>query len=263
MSFPLIQDGSLTLPSGTYTMCFAQTSVSLRNPLFNVAGACEGAAANHASYVHGIPTGEYVGVGFIKETGEATYGLAQASSMNLSTSMNVKSQSWRVRRSWQLFDVTGSSGGTAESAKTYTYGLPSTSLSVAGVAEAGYVADHANNSLAITTVMSQFGTLAGTLKLSDKMDTASHASGGPVPVRFGGEFSTKPTFTPLTSTGTNDDFEWLLGSAVVAPVEGTLTLDIGDATDLAPNVLVHSVELSLAPRDGGSIRVKTLMKVTA
>ena len=158
--------------------------------------------------------------------------------------------------------MTGSTGGVAASAKQYTYGMPSTSLSVSGVADAGYVADHSNNSLSVTTVMSQFGTLAGTLKLNQKMDQSQHSSGGPTMVRFGGEFSTLPTFTALTSPGTNDDFEWLLGSSVTAPVEGTLTRDIGDTADLTPNVLVYDVQVSNNAREGGTLQVNVRMRET-
>jgi len=262
MAFPLVQTGSLTMPSGTYTMCFSQTSSTTRNPLFSVAGSCEGSSSNHGAYVTGLPTVEYTGVGFVKKTGEATYGLAQSSTMDLSSDMNVLAQSWRVRRSWQLFDVTGSSGGTAGSAKNYASGLPRTSLSLSGVAEEGYIADITNNSLSISTVMSQFGTLAGTLKLSQLGDQTPHAAGGPINVSMGGEFSGLPTFTPLTSPGTNDDFEWLLGSTVTTPVEGTMTLDSGDLTNLTPNVLVYDVEVSLVPKDGGSMKVTARMRVT-
>jgi len=254
MSYPIVQTGSLTLPSGVYTMRIQKVDVRQRTPLYNVAGSGSG----HAEFVQGLPVEEYIGTGVIKKDGESTFGLSQSSTMTLPSTLDVKAQSWRVRRRWSPVDVTGSGDATKE----YFYGLPSTSLSVAGVAKTGYIADHATASISVTTVMNQFGTLAGTLKLANKMDVVKYMEGGVPLVQFGGEFSTVPTFTPLTSPGTNDDFEWLLGSSVTAPVEGTLTLDAGDATDLTPNVMVYDTSVSLVPRDGGSMRIQCRMRKT-
>lgn len=254
MSYPLVQTGSLTLPSGVYTMRVAQVQVQRQVPLFAVAGS----GSNHSQFVQGIAVEEYVGTGVIKKDGEETFGLAQTSTMTLPSDLDVKAQSWRVRRRWQPIDVTGS----GDSAKEYVYGLPSTSISASGVAKNGYIADHAAESLSITTQLAQFGTLAGTVKLQQKSDGISFVQGGVPMVQFAGEYSQQPTFTPLTAPGTNDDFEWLLGSSVTAPVEGTLTLDAGDATDLTPNVMVYDVETSLVPRDGGAIRVTCRMRKT-
>jgi hypothetical protein len=201
---------------------------------------------------------EYIGTGFVKKTGEETYGLSQSSTLTTPTDLDVKAQSWRVRKRWQPIDVTGS----GDAAKEYTYGLPATSLSVSGIAENGYIADHGSESITVSSVMSQFGTLAGTLKIANKGDAVSYTRGGVPMVRFAGEFSDQPTFTPLTSPGTNDDFEWLLGSSVTAPVEATMTLDVGDATNLTPNVMVYDVMVSNNARDGGSMQIVCRMRTT-
>jgi len=254
MSYPLSQTGSITLPSGSYTMRFTRTSPRIQHAMFDVSG--DGSA--RPEYVHGHPVEEYVGTGVIKRSGASTFGLAQSSTMTMPSDMDIKAQTWRVRRRWRLFDVTG----TGDASKEYTYSIPYTSLSIGGVAKTGYVADHANDSLSITTVMSQFGTLAGTLKLANKSDFVQHSSGGVTQVQLAGAFSGATTFTPLTAPGTNDDFEWLMGDSVDAPVEGTFTLDLGDTTDLTPNVVIHDVMVELVPRDGGSMRITALMRKT-
>ncbi len=251
MSYPINQTGSLTLPSGSYTMKIQRVNVQQSTPLFSVAGSGD----SHAEFVQGIPVEEYVGTGVVQDSGGG-YGLAQSSTMTLPSSLDVKAQSWRLRKRWSLIDVTGS----GDSSKEYFYGIPSTSLSVAGVARNGYIADHATASLSVTTLLNQFGTVAGTLKLANKVDVVKYVDGGVPLVQFGGEFSTAPTFTPVTAPGTNDDFEWLMDSST--PVEGSLTLDAGDATNLTPNVMIYDVQASLVPRDGGSIRITCRMRKT-
>lgn len=251
MSYPIIQTGSLTLPTGSFTMKIQRLNVQQNTPLFAVAGAGD----THAEFVQGIGVEEYIGTGVIQSTAGA-YGLSQSSTMTLPSTLDVKAQSWRIRKKWSLVDVTGS----GDSSKEYFYGIPNTSLSVAGVAKNGYIADHATASISVTTLLNQFGTVAGTLKLANKVDVVKYVEGGVPLVQFGGEFSTIPTFTPVTSTGTNDDFEWLMDTTT--PVEGTLTVDAGDATNLTPNVMIHDVQVSLVPRDGGSMRLTCLMRKT-
>ena len=252
MSYPIVQTGSITLPSGTYNMKIAQASSQRRTPLYTVAGSGD----SHNKFLQGITVEEYVGTGYIKTTGAETYGLAQSSTMTLPSDLDVKAQSWQISRAWNLVDVTGS----GDSTKDYLYGIPTTSLSVSGVAKTGYIADHAAESISVTTAMDEFGTVAGTLKLSQKGDAVPFVSGGVPMVRFAGQFSDAPTFTPLA--GTPNDFAWLLGSGVTDPVEGTMTLDAGDATNLTPNVMVYAVQVSLVPRDGGSMRITCRMRTT-
>lgn len=258
MSYPIVQTGSITLPSGTYTMKIAQVQPSQRIPLYTVAGSGD----SHNKFVQGLKVEEYVATGYVKKSGEETYGLSQSSTLTTPTDLDVKAQSWRVRKRWEPIDVTGS----GDSAKEYFYGLPSTSLAVSGIAENGYIADHGSESVSITTAMSQFGTLAGTLKIANKGDMVSFVRGGVPMVRFSGEFSDQPTFTALTSPGDDDDFEWLFGSAgaqaVTAPIEATMTLDAGDATDLTPNVMVYDVQVSNNARDGGPMQIICRMRTT-
>ena len=259
MAIPLVQTGALTLPSGVYTMCISRNDIQQQIPNYNVSGACGGSTSTHPAFVQGLKVQDYTGVGFVKKDAESTYGLSQSSTITMPSNMDVKAQSWRIRRNWQLFDVTGS----GDSSKGYTYGMPNTSMSISGVANAGFADDHGSESLSITTFLSQFGTLAGTLNLSSKQEQSPFPSGGPPMVSMSGQFTGSPTFTPLTSPGTNDDFEWLLGTSVVAPVEGTLTVDIGGSeSNLTPNVVVYDVTTELVPRDGGSIRVTARMRVT-
>ncbi|MDB4261469.1 hypothetical protein N9878_01240 [bacterium] len=252
MSYPIVQTGSLTLPSGVYNLKIAQVTPRRNTPLFTVAGSGD----THNKFVQGISVEEYIGTGYIKETGAETYGLSQSSTMTLPSTLDVKAQNWRVRRKWSPIDVTGSGDATKE----YAYGLPSTSLSVGGVAKTGYVADHTTESITVSTVMSQFGTLSGTLKIAQKGDMVSYVKGGVPMVQFGGEFSDHPTFTPLA--GTPNDLAWAFGTAIVAPIEGTMTLDAGDTTDLTPNVMVYEVQVSNNARDGGSMQITCRMRTT-
>jgi len=252
MSYPIVQTGSITLPSGTYNMKIAQVSPQRNTPLFSVAGSGD----SHNKFVQGISVEEYIGTGYVKTTGAETYGLSQSSTMTLPADLDVKAQSWQIGRVWQPIDVTGSGDATKE----YTYGLPSTSLSASGVAKTGYIADHTTESLTVTTAMNEFGTVAGTLKLSQKADVVRYVQGGVPLVRFAGQFSDAPTFTALA--GTPNDFAWCFDETVTAPVEGTMTLDAGDATNLAPNVMVYAVQVSLMPRDGGSMRLTCRMRTT-
>lgn len=251
MSYPIVQTGSLTLPSGVIMMKISQVQVQKQTPLFNVAGS----GNTHAEFVRGIETNEYIGQGFINLSG-TTYGLSQSSTLapTTPTDLEVKAQSWRLRRNWRLFDVTGS----GDSEKEWSHGLPSTSLSVSGVAETGYVATHSATSINVTTVMDQVGTLTGTLKMPQKVDVLSYGAGGVPTVQYSGSFSEQPTFTEIV--GADNDLNWLLGSSVTAPAEGTLTVDMGDSANLTPNVLVYDVSLSCLPRDGGAIRVTARMR---
>jgi len=252
MSYPIVQTGSITLPSGTYNMKIAQVQAQRNTPLYTVAGSGD----SHNKFVQGISVEEYIGTGYIKTTGAETYGLSQSSTMTLPSDLDVKAQSWQISRSWQPVDVTGS----GDSTKEYSYGIPVTSLSATGVAKNGYIADHGTESISVTTAMDELGTVAGTVKLSQKVDTVRYVQGGVPLVRFAGQFNDAPTFTPLA--GTPNDFAWLLGSGVTAPVEGSMTLDAGDATDLTPNVMVYAVQVSLMPRDGGSMRITCRMRTT-
>ncbi len=252
MSYPIVQTGSITLPSGTYTMKIAQVQPRQSIPLYTVAGSGD----THNKFVQGLKVEEYVATGYVKKTGEETYGLSQSSTLTTPTDLDVKAQSWRIRKRWEPIDVTGS----GDSAKEYFYGIPGTSLAVSGVAEDGYIADHGSESVSITTVMSQFGTVAGTLKIASKGDMVAFVRGGVPMVQFSGEFSDQPTFTPVTGTGTNDDFEWLMDTST--PVEATMTLDAGDATNLTPNVMVYDVQVSNNARDGGSMQIVCRMRKT-
>lgn len=252
MTYPLAQSGSLSLPTGVYTIQATRTNVNQSIPLYSVAGSGDA----HARYVQGIEVEEYIASGVVKKSDASIFGLAQASTMTLPAELDVKAQSWRIRRRWLTLDVTGSGDAT----KDYVYSLPFTSMSVGGVSKTGYFADHATQSLTLTTYMSQFGTVEGDLKLSSKVDLVRHFPGGTTLVQFAGEFSGAPTFTPLTVTGTNDDFEWLMDAD--APVEGELVLDGGGATNLQPRVMVYDVTVELVPRDGGAMRVTARMRKT-
>lgn len=258
MSYPKVQTGLLTLPSGTFTMKFLNTKSQQQIPNYNVAGAGEGTQDTHPVYVQGLKVEEYIGTGVVKKYGADVYGLSQNSTMTMPSNMDVKAMSWRLRRWWPLVDVSGS----GDAAKEYCYGLPNTSMSLGGVAKTGYIADHGSESLTMTTLIAQVGTLAGTLKLAQKATESKHFAGGVSMVQMAGQFSGVPTFTPVTGPGTNDDFEWLLGTSVVDPIEATMTLDIGDSTDLTPNVMVHDVSVEAVPRDGGAVRLSCRLRTT-
>lgn len=257
MTYPLIQTGSLTLPSGTYTMSFLSTQAQQQIPNFNVAGASEGTTATHPLYVQGIKVQEWIGTGVVRRDGTTNFGLSQNSTFTFPADLDVKAQNWRVRRFWPLVDVTGS----GDASKEYTYGLPYTSMSVGGFAKDGYIADYDAESISITTELNRVGTLAGTLKLAQKADVMPHSQGGVTRVQLAGQFSGAPTFTPVTAPGTDDDFEWLLGTSVVAPVEAQMTLNIGGTEgDLTPNVIVYDVTVSTIPQRGGDQRVICRMR---
>ena len=257
-TYPLAQSGALTLPSGAYTMRFhTLQAVNNENPR-NVAGASEAETDSRNVFVHGLRVQEFIGQGVVKKNGAETYGLAQSGTLTLPSSLDVQGQVWTIRRVWPLFDATGS----GNAAKCYTWGMPRTILNCAGVAKSGYIADHATNSIDVSALLNQVGTLAGTLKLSNKVDVIPFMPGGHTQVRLAGEFSGPTSFTPVTSTGTNDDFEWALGDSVDDPVSGTFTIDMGDATNLTPNVLVYDITLTNSGRDGGEVGVTCRMRVS-
>lgn len=253
---PLVQTGSVTLPTGVHTIKVQVAQISRTTPLFNVAGSQSATTDRHSRFVQGISPKEYVVTGVVKKTGAELYGLSQQSTIDLPSTMNIRADRWGISKAWPLFDHTGS----PMSSKGYSHGTPSTGMSVSGHANSGYLANPDTESVSVQTLLQRVGTLTGSVLLSSKLEQGNYQTGGPVPVRFAGQFNGQPTFTPFTQAGAEDDFEWLLGDSVTDPVEATLTLDTGDTSSLTPNVIMYSVQLDCNAKSGGPIRLTARMR---
>ena len=240
-TFPLIQSGSFTAPSGVANIHFDRVELERKEKVDNVTGSSGGAADASLVFIHGVPTVGATGYGHLQLDSDSSQALAQSST--LTPGLTIRPGNWLFRRVWPLQDVTGSGDGE----KNWTWGLPMDQVQVAGWALAsgpGFT----SNSITVATVIDDFGTVTGTLKLDAKKMNAMFGTGGNVPVSYSGRYSDTVAYT-----GTN--FSWLFPTAPADPVKSTLTVNHSTADTVSNSAIMYDFTLQVGRTEGGKVPV--------
>lgn len=249
-SFPRANLGSVTDSTGAANICWQAVTGASRvenNRVVTCAGD------DYHTIIQGLGTKDIRMRGVVKQTSGGTYGLGQSST--LSDGINIKPFDWTVRKRWPLFDVTGS----GDSVKNWEWGIPSIGMNCRGVITSSYSTGFDTTSVSVSSVMNIFGTLAGTLKLNQKVLRVPYFQGGPIAHQFGGQFSGTVTYTPPSAT---TNFSWLFASPD-DPVRGVLTLDVDLASDISHTAILYDIAFSCSAQDGGEVSVEGTFRCDA
>ncbi len=240
-TFPKIQSGHFTAPSGVANIHFSRVETVREEHVDDGTGSSAGASDSAKVWVHGVPTVDAVGTGHLRLDADSSFALAESST--ISPGLTIKSADWTLRRVWPLVDVTGS----GDTEKNWVWGLPIDMVQVRGWATSGGPG-FTSNSVTVSTVIDDFGTVSGTLKLNSKQLNAMFADGGPVAVAFSGRYSGAVTYT-----GSN--FSWLFPTAPPDPVKGVLTTDHDTADSVSNSALMFDFRINVPCYHGGKVPV--------
>lgn len=247
--FPLIQRGSFDSPATS--IHYQQVSYRARDEVQDATGSSSGAADPQKSFVHGLPTHDVVGLGFVRRVGPLV-GYSQLSTAT--PGIEIFAKEWSFRRVWGLEDVTGSDGVTNDDEKFWTWTLPTDFMQFSGVTKlAGPGSD--TNSITVSVHFHQFGTISGTLKRSQLNITAAPQQGGYVRADFAGPLSGAVTYN---GSDYDNAFSWLFDTPPADPECGTLTLDLDTGETITNHAIAYDVSVTANRSVGGKIPVQVV-----
>jgi hypothetical protein len=257
-SFPQSQSGSFTSPSSAVNLHFLNVRTSVDTPIFAVNGAAGGTTDTARKYVTGLDDVDVSADGVIQLDSDGTYAKGESSTLNIGSGLSVHVADFRVRKYWPLVNITGSSGGTADSARKYCWRLPDITFAGRGWVTSGWDGDLSTQTVSTFTLdIDDFGTIAaksgGNATLTAKTFDTSFVRGGPVPISFNGRYSGGVDYTGTT-------FSWLFPTEPGDPVEGTLTLDLDATSNESNNALLYSFLASWTNAEGGAVNFSSRLR---
>lgn len=252
-TYPLIQQGSFTVPAAFTGAAFTHVSHAKRVSPVDVTGSrlVSGAFAQDKAkeWRQELPIEEFIADGHVEKS--KAYALAQLSTLAFSgAGLLIHVRQWRLHKHWPLVDVTNGSE------KEWTWGIPVYSLQARGWAKSATGPVTGTLTDTVTLTVDQVGTIAwatGTTKIwaLDSIQTdAPLGVGGGVPVAVSGLMQGAVTYTPGTNT-----FAWLfINPASVAddPLKLTCILDT-DAESISHSALLYDHTFDCPSVTGGPI----------
>lgn len=244
-TYPLSQEATFTLPGSVDNLHLDRLRARRQENLRDVTGTSGGSTDSSPVFIHGLPTKEIEGSGYVRQSSDSTYG--DSGSSSYTAAMNIVPLNYAVRKRWELADVT--SGGPKE----WLGRRPIVSVNVLGFIKSTYN-EFDTNSISVNLSMDKVGTLTGTGKFDSKTIEVLNRRGGHVPIEFGFVFSGDVSYT-----GSN--FSWLFSpSGSDLPQRGTLTLDPDTGNAISNSALAYDVTLRPSLRDGGEIRADCVFR---
>lgn len=236
-AFPKAQNASFSAPlSGSLRVHNAQ--YLMQDPVYDVTAAGD---TQHEAEVTGIPIEELIGQNTVKINGVAAKG--QLCTFVLPNDVKIKCFDWSFTKRWPLVDVTGC-GDATTTQRMYSWGRPVITGAVRGIVKAdGPIV--ATRSMALTCVLDQIGTLAGTAVIAQKSIAGPFRPGGPMAVALAFQFT-----GAVTCAGS--PFGWATG-ATDDPAEGALTFDLDSGETLSWNALAYEINLRVPRQSGGPL----------